>query len=139
MNPILLNVIAIIGGLILGSAVNMGLIALGGELVPPPAGANTSTMEGLTEAMAQYEAKHFLFPFLAHALGTFAGALFAAKVAATHKLSMALIIGVAFLAGGAYMVFLLPSPIWFNIIDIIGAYLPMAYLAYILVAKNEQT
>lgn len=135
MKPIILNSMAIIGGLILGSIVNMALISLGGVLVPPPAGVDTSSMEALTEAMAQYEPKHFLFPFLAHALGTFVGALFAATVAATHKLSMALIIGVVFLAGGTYMVFLLPSPLWFNALDLLFAYIPMSLIAYKLLTK----
>jgi hypothetical protein len=137
MNPIILNSIAIIGGLILGSAVNMGLISLGAVLVPPPAGADVSTMEALSEAMHLYEPKHFLFPFLAHSLGTLAGAIFAAKVAATHKLIIAAVVGVAFLAGGITMVLSLPSPIWFNALDLIGAYLPMAYLGYKLVTKSD--
>lgn len=137
MNPIIQNTIAIFGGLILGSAVNMGLITLGGVLVPPPAGVDISTMEGLAEAMQLYEPKHFLFPFLAHAVGTLAGAILAAKVAATHKLMIAVVIGAAFLAGGITMVFSLPSPLWFNALDLIGAYLPMAYLGYRLVKKDD--
>ena len=136
MKPIILNSIAIIGGLVLGSIVNMALVSLGGELVPPPAGADFSSMEGLTAAMAQYEPKHFLFPFLAHALGTFTGALFAVTVAATHKLSMALIIGAVFQAGGTYMVFLLPSPLWFNALDLLFAYIPMSLIAYKLLTKT---
>lgn len=136
MKSIALNIIAIIGGLILGGAVNMGLITLGAELVPPPAGADVSSMEKLEEAMQLFEPIHFLFPFLAHALGTLAGAIFAAKVAATHKFKIALIIGVAFLAGGISMVLSLPSPIWFDALDLIGAYLPMAYLGHKLVTKN---
>lgn len=135
MKPIILNSIAVIGGLILGSIVNMALVSLGGELIPPPVGADVSSMEGLTEAMAQYEPKHFLFPFLAHALGTLAGALFAVIVATSHKLSMALVIGAVFLAGGTYMVFLLPSPLWFNVIDLIFAYMPMSLIAYKLYTK----
>ena len=136
MKSIALNTIAIIGGLILGSAVNMGLISLGAELVPPPAGTDASSMEKLAEAMRLYEPIHFLFPFLAHALGTLAGAILAAKVAATHKLKIAFVIGFAFLAGGATMVLSLPSPIWFDVLDLFGAYLPMAYLGHRLVTKN---
>ena len=130
MNRTVLNVVAIFGGLILGSAVNMGLISLGAELIPSPEGADTSSMEALAQAMSLFEPKHFLFPFLAHALGTLAGAMFAAKIAATHKLISAMVIGVAFLAGGIIMVLSLPSPLWFNALDLIAAYLPMAYIGY---------
>lgn len=137
MNPTIRNSIAMMGGLILGSAVNMALITLGAVLVPPPTGADTSSIEAMIESMALYEAKHFLFPFLAHSLGTLVGAIFAAKVAATHQLTMAVAVGLVFLAGGIYMVLLLPSPIWFSTLDLVAAYLPMSYLGYKLVTKNR--
>jgi len=133
MKSIVLNTIAIFGGLIVGSAVNMGLISLGGELIPSPTSVDAASMEALAEAMHLFEPKHFLFPFLAHSLGTLAGAMFAAKIAATHKLISAMIIGLAFLVGGTIMVFSLPSPLWFNALDLIGAYIPMAYIGYKLV------
>ncbi|WP_293751740.1 hypothetical protein [uncultured Paraglaciecola sp.] len=135
MKAIALNSIAILGGLVLGSAVNMGLISIGSELIPPPEGVDVSSMEGLANAMQLFETKHFLFPFLAHSFGTLAGAIFATKVATTHKLKIALLIGVAFFAGGTTMVFNLPSPLWFNALDLIVAYMPMAYLGHKLVKK----
>ena len=67
-------------------------------------------------------------PFLAHALGTLAGAFLTAKIAETHKMNLALLIGILFLAGGIANVFMLPSPTWFSITDNVGAYIPMAYL-----------
>ena len=40
-------------------------------------------------------------------------------------------IGFAFLAGGVMMVLTLPAtPVWFILLDLIVAYLPMAYLGY---------
>jgi hypothetical protein len=71
----------------------------------------------------------FIFPFLAHALGTFVGAYLAARIASNNKLSIALAIGVLFLVGGVANVFMLPSPIWFSAFDLILAYIPMAFLA----------
>jgi hypothetical protein len=68
-------------------------------------------------------------PFLAHALGTFAGALFAALIAANHKMKFALGIGVFFLIGGIANICMLPSPLWFTALDLIGAYIPMGYIA----------
>lgn len=130
MKSIIFNSIAILGGLVLGSVVNMGLISLGAELIPPPVGTDVSSMEALKKAMPLFTGKHFIFPFLAHSLGTLTGAVFAVKVASTHKLIIAFVIGVSFLAGGITMVFSLPSPIWFNLLDLISAYLPMAYLGY---------
>ena len=128
MNSTLKNILAVIAGLILGSTVNMGLIMLSGYIIPPPGGADVTTMEGLQESIHLFEAKHFIFPFLAHALGTFFGAFIASLIAANHKMKMALIIGVLFLIGGITNIIMLPSPAWFTILDLVGAYMPMAWL-----------
>jgi hypothetical protein len=129
MNPIIKNTLAVIGGFIVGSVVNMGIIMISGSIIPPPEGADVTTAEGLKASMHLFQPKHFLFPFLAHALGTFVGAFLTAKIAATHKMKLALVIGVLFLAGGIANVIILPSPAWFTIVDLFGAYIPMAYLA----------
>lgn len=128
MNPIVKNVLAVIAGLIGGSIVNMSIIMISGSVIPPPAGADVTTAEGLKASMHLFEAKHFIMPFLAHALGTLSGAFIAALIAATNKAKYALIIGFVFLAGGIANVMMLPSPLWFSILDLAGAYLPMAYM-----------
>ena len=51
----------------------MGLIMLSGKVIPPPAGSDVATMEGLKASLHLFEPKHFVFPFLAHALGTLVG------------------------------------------------------------------
>jgi hypothetical protein len=129
MNPIIKNILAVVAGCILGSLVNMGIIMISGAIIPPPEGADVTTTEGLKAAMHLFQPRHFLMPFLAHALGTFAGALVAALIAVNHKMKFALGIGVFFLAGGIASTFMLPSPLWFTIVDLGLAYIPMAYLA----------
>ncbi len=129
MNPILRNILATITGLVFGSMVNMGIIMISGSIIPPPEGADVTTMEGLKASISQFEPKHFIFPFLAHALGTFSGALLMSLLASSHKIKLGMLIGVFFLAGGTANVFMLPSPMWFNVVDLAGAYLPMGYLA----------
>ena len=135
MNSILKNTLAIVTGLIFGSIVNMGIITISVSIIPPPNGADLTTTEGLKATMHLFEPKHFIFPLLAHAIGTFAGALVAAIIAANHKIKFALAIGVFFLAGGIASVFMLPSPTWYTVVDLIGAYIPMAYIAGKLVEK----
>jgi len=135
MNPILKNILAVLAGLIIGNIVNMGIVNLSSIVIPLPDGVDTSTMEGLKAGMRLFEPKHFIMPFLAHALGAFFGALITAKIAATHKLKLALGIGVFFLLGGITMVFMLPSPTWFNVLDLSLAYIPMGYLAGKLASK----
>ncbi|NDK55154.1 hypothetical protein [Pontibacter fetidus] len=138
MHPILRNILAIVAGFVIGSFVNMGIIMISGSIIPPPDGADVTTSEGLKASMHLFQPRHFIFPFLAHALGTFAGALAAALIAATHKIKFALAIGVLFLAGGIASIFMLPSPAWYTITDLVGAYLPMVYLA-ILAARKLQS
>jgi hypothetical protein len=137
MNPIIKNIIAVIAGFILGSIINMSLITVSGSIIPAPNGADVTTLEGLTAIIHLFEPKHFLFPFLAHALGTLGGAFLAAKIAATHKLIFAMSIGFLFLVGGVANILMLPSPLWFTLVDLIGAYLPMAYIGARLAALKK--
>jgi len=136
MNPILKNILAVIAGLLIGSVVNMGIIMMSGSIIPPPEGADLTTVEGLKASMHLMEPKHFLFPFLAHALGTLAGAALTIVLAATHKRRLGMVIAIAFLVGGITNVIMLPSPMWFNILDLAGAYIPMAWLANMLVGEK---
>lgn len=137
MNPIIKNILAVIAGGIVGSAVNMAIIMASGSIIPPPEGVDVTTMEGLKASMHLFQPKHFIVPFLAHALGTFAGAWLAALIAASHKMTFAFVIGVFFLAGGIFNAFMLPSPTWFTVLDLAAAYIPMAYLGGKLVAGKK--
>ncbi|MGI8893393.1 MAG: hypothetical protein ACR2GN_08020 [Bacteroidia bacterium] len=135
MNPVLKNILAVIAGIVAGSAVNMGIIMLSGSIISPPEGVDVSKMESLAENMHLFEPKHFIMPFLAHALGTFVGALVAAYLAASYKMKFALAIGVFFLLGGIANAFMLPAPAWFIILDLLLAYIPMAWLGGRLAVK----
>jgi len=128
MNPILRNILGIITGILVGGTVNGALISLSPHIIAPPAGYDLTTEEGLRAGMAMMQPKHFLMPFLAHALGTVVGAFIAAKIAATSKMIIAIAIGIVFMIGGIMMVMMLPSPLWFDITDLALAYIPMAYL-----------
>lgn len=136
MHPTLRNILAVVAGLAIGSVVNMGFITVSGHAIPPPAGADVTTTEGLKAAMHLFEPKHFVFAFLAHALGTLVGEAVAALIAASHKFQLAMTIGAVFLAGGISMVMMLPSPIWFDALDLGAAYLPMAWLGWKLAVRK---
>ena len=129
MNSILRNILALIAGCILGSAVNMGIILISDSIIPAPEGADMTTMEGLKASMHLFQPKHFFMPFLAHAFGTFSGAFLTAKLASNKHVKLALGVGLLFLVGGVTNILLLPSPLWFSILDISLAYIPMAYFA----------
>jgi hypothetical protein len=140
MNPIAKNVLAAILGFVVGSLVNMALINIGPYVVPLPAGADVSTMEGLRDSMKLFTPVNFVFPFLAHALGTLSGAFVAAKLAASHHMKFAIGIGVAFLIGGVAAASMFGGPVWFKAVDLLLAYIPMGLLGGFLgCGKKPQT
>ena len=129
MPNLLRNVLAVIAGIVIGSLVNMAVIAVSPSLIPPPAGVDVSDPESLKAGMHLFQPRHFVMPFLAHALGTLAGALAAYLIAATYKARFAYVIGALFLLGGVAASFMIPAPAWYIALDLVAAYLPMAWLA----------
>jgi len=128
MKTILRNILAVIIGLVVGSAVNMALIIASPHVIAPPAGVDVTDSQSLSASMHLFEPKHFVFPFLAHALGTLAGALLAFLIAASYRSVFAFTIGAFFLAGGIAATFMIPAPAWFMILDLAAAYIPMAWI-----------
>jgi uncharacterized membrane protein YqgA involved in biofilm formation len=122
MQKVLLNVLILIIGIVVGMLVNAAFIKLGTLLIPLPEGVDPMNAEN-------WELSYFIFPFLAHAIGTFSGAFFVAKLARSHQFILAQIIGIFFLAAGIFMVFIIPAPLWFVIADLGLAYITMSMLA----------
>ena len=127
MNPIIKNALAVIAGWLGGSLINMGLIKTGHKLLPIE-GVDPNDMEALAAVMTTLEFEYFIFPFLAHALGTLVGTTIAGLIATSHKMKFSLAIGGLFLLGGIMVNYMLPGPTWFAIVDIVIAYIPMAWL-----------
>lgn len=128
------NIIGVIAGVLIGSFVNMFIVELGPKFFPLPAGVNITT-EGLKAGMDFMKPEHFIAPFLAHAIGTLVATFIAALIAFERRKIITRVISLLYLAGGAYMVAILPSPMWFNLLDLIVAYLPMGMLGYWLATK----
>jgi len=127
MNPILKNILAVIAGWLGGSVINMGLIKTGHKLFPIE-GIDPNDMEALAAVMPTLEFEYFIFPFLAHALGTLFGAVIAGLIAVNHKMKLSLAVGGLFLIGGILVNYMLPGPTWFAVTDILLAYIPMAWI-----------
>jgi hypothetical protein len=135
MKPWLRLALAVVAGFVVGSVVNMALIMVSGKVIAPPPGADVTTADGLKASLRLFEPRHFVFPFLAHALGTFAGALAAAWWTPGRTPGPAYAVGGLFLLAGIANVAMLPAPLWFSALDLIVAYLPMAWLAHRLVSR----
>jgi hypothetical protein len=137
MLPFFLQIVVILVGLAVGSLVNFTVLSLGNAVITLPEGADMSTPEGIARSMPMLLPVHFITPFAAHAIGTLAGAWLTARLSKNHGLWSALVVGVMFLAGGAYMVSIVPSPVWFSACDLVLAYVPMAVLGWSLSGKKR--
>ena len=135
MNPALRNTLAFLAAVIIGMVVNGGLIAISAHVIPPPDGVDVTQAESLAANIHRFEAKHFLMPFLAHALGTLTGAIAVSLLAASQQKKLALGIGGLFLIGGVMAAFMIPAPLWFIALDLLTAYLPMAWLGFVLAKR----
>ena len=135
---IIKRTIIIVLSIFIGAQVNGAFLTLGTNLIPPPEGCNLNTMDGLKAAVPFLGAKHYLFPFFAHAIGTLISALLITRFLKSQQFVFAMMAGVLFLIAGISMVIMLPgTPIWFILVDLIGAYIPMAYLGYKLAFKSK--
>ena len=123
MKQIFKNIGIVILGIIIGMIVNMGLIILGGIVFVPL--ENFEPMNAMN-----WDFKYFIFPFLAHSIGTLSGAFIVSKISRNSHIIMPLIVGLYFLSGGLYMVTILPAPTWFISLDIILCYIPMALFGW---------
>ena len=123
MKQTLKNIAIVILGIIVGMIVNIGLIILGGTIFHPS--ENFEPMNAMN-----WDFKYFIFPFLAHSIGTLSGALIVSKLSKKSSIILPLIVGLYFLLGGIYMITILPAPMWFVLLDVILGYIPMALLGW---------
>lgn len=130
MKPIYRNILAVVIGIVVGVIVNLGIISLSGSLVPLPEGMNFEDPDSLKANLSRLSMSHYLFPILAHALGTLVGSYATARFAATHQRNLALLIGIFFLIGGVANWKMIPAPTWVIITDLFLAYLPMSWLGF---------
>ncbi len=129
-------ILAVLAGLAVGSVVNMGLILLSPMVIPPPPGVDVTDMESLAASMHLFQFRHFVFPFLAHAGGTLVAAYLAVMIASGYRLKLSMVVGSFFLLGGIANATLLPAPGWYIAVDLIGAYIPMAWIGGRLTGKE---
>ena len=83
---ILRNIISVILGIIVGSLVNMAIVVLSYDIVSYPEGvipmdlndmfnmqAMQETIDSIKANIEKFSFSHYIFPFLAHAIGSLAG------------------------------------------------------------------
>lgn len=121
-------ILGLLLGLFVGAMVNGSFIELGMKIFPYPNGVNLNTPEGM-EAFYGLPFKYYIFPFIAHAMGTLSGCLIALLLVRTYATWVVYTIGLVFFVGGIMAVYMINAPLWFDIIDLGVAYFPMAWLS----------
>ena len=129
MNPILRNIAALLIGILVGGVVNSTLVTYSGSIIALPEGFDPNDPESLIKFMPLFETKHFIMPFLSHALGTLVGAIVTGIICEKKSINLVFIIAGVFFIGGTAMLIMISSPLWFACLDIVLAYFPMAWLA----------
>jgi len=130
------NILAVVLGFVSGNVVNMAVITAGHAIMPPPAGFDGNSMEGVASTIHLLQPIDYVVPFLAHALGPLVGVFVAMFVAASGRKVIAIILGCLFLAGGIAANIMIPAPMWYRAVDVLLAYVPMAFLGYKLSGKS---
>ena len=91
-----------------------------------------STVETMAATIHLMGPLNFLVPFLAHALGTLTGVFTTCLIAASKRTILAYGMGAFFFVGGIAASTMIPAPLWFIVMDLLLAYLPMAWLGLLL-------
>lgn len=136
MNQTVRNILAVILGIVACFAAKFTIISISSSMIPPPVGMNMNDLESVKANAHLFQPKHFIMPFLDHSLGSLFGGMVAAFVAANRKITFALVIGGLHLVGGIAAAMLVPAPVWFIVLDLGVAYIPMAYLGGIIAARK---
>ena len=128
MNPTLRNVAAVVAGIVVCLLVNGLVIAVSSSVIPLPEGVDPNDMESFKANVDKFRPEHFLFPFLAHAMGSLLGGWVAVILSASRAMRLAIIVGAVHLIGGIAAAYMIPAPTWFIVADLALAYLPMAWI-----------
>jgi hypothetical protein len=136
MNIYLRNTLAVIGGLVAGSIVNMLFVLVGSMLIAPPPSVDVTNADSIKASMHLFEPKHFVVPFVAHAAGALVGGLVASLAGGSRRFLLSMIVGGFFVLGGISAAFMIPAPSWFIAVDLLFAYIPMAWFGWKLSGRG---
>jgi hypothetical protein len=107
------NTLAVIVGLAVGMAVNMALIMLNAYvLFPMPEGMNMNDAEQMNGYIGTLPTAAFFVVLAAHLGQSFVGGWTAARIGGSRPMLLAMIVGVAALAGGIMNMMTIKGPDW---------------------------
>ncbi len=137
LRTVVVNTVAVVVGLAVGMAVNMGLVILNtAVLFPMPDGVDMNNPEQFNAYLASLPATAFLVVLAAHLGQSFVGGWVAARLGKSRPILLALIVGGFSLAGGIINMMTIEHPPWLAVE--LPLYLLVAWVAGWLVDRSRQ-
>jgi MFS family permease len=122
------NIVAVVVGLAAGMAVNMSLVMLNAYvLFPMPEGMDMNDPEQMNAWVATLPTAAFFVVIAAHLGQSFVGGWVAARLGSSRPMLLAMIVGLASLAGGIMSMMSIKGPAW--LVIELPLYLVVAWLA----------
>lgn len=131
------KILFVVLGIVLASVVVALIEGLSHQIYPVPEGLDTTDIDALKAYIESgMEVGAMLFVVLAHALGSFAGSIFSAKMC-QNSLACGVSVGVVMMLFGIVNMFIFPHPVWMQVLDIC-VYIPSAYIGAKLIINNKK-
>lgn len=129
------TILGMLVGVVVAIAVIVAVETLGHRFYPPPAGLDITDPANEAAFVAAMPVAGKLIVLLAWLLGTFVGALAAARIA-RHQTAAALLVALVVIAAVISMIFKLPHPLWLVVGGLVLP-IPVALLAVRLVYRRS--
>ena len=113
------KILAIPAGLVAGGIGIFLIQAIGHKIYPLPEGMDPNDMEALKTYVASAPFMALFFVIISYAFGALISGFVSTKVAADFKKIYAIVCGIFFLIQSIYMMYILPTPLWFWVLGII--------------------
>ena len=114
------NAAAFIVGIVTAFGLVWLIEKLGHTIYPPPADLDFSDPKAIRPYIATLPIFALLFPMFAWFIGTFAGSLVACYVGEARPLLFTSVVGGLVLAATIANLIVIPHPLWFSIISVLG-------------------
>lgn len=113
MRAVIRSVLAVLAGSMVAGMLIAVVEMIGHLVYPPPPGIDPTDPESLRTVMESLAVGALIAVLLAWAIGTFAGAWLAARVAGRAGSAHGMVVGLLMLAAGVANMLTIPHPIWF--------------------------
>lgn len=114
------NAAAVVAGLVTAFVLIWLIEKVGHAIYPPPADLDFSDPAAIRPYIATLPIVALLFPLCAWFIGTFAGSMAGAMIGTAKPLLFAGVVGGLVLAGTIANLIVIPHPLWFSIIAVLG-------------------